>query len=301
MAHPNNLTNLAQYAEKKGFDFLVEPSDHIVVPDVIHEKYPYSSTGEYTDTKEDLEQLTEITFVAAKTKKARLLSAIMVLPYRQPLLLTKILSTLDVLSNGRLVLGIGIGWMRDEFEILKISFHERGKITDEYIQILRLLWSEKRAAFNGKYFSFPSVELLPRPIQKRLPIWIGGESPGAIRRAVMQGDGWLPLSANPKFPLTTAPEMKDSLDYLKLFAQQSKKDLTKFRVGYMIADYRITKTDGNIDKPFVGTPSKIIRQIRAFQDVGVTFFGFSLLRNSVEDTKENVDVFISEILPSIRK
>src|SRR5438128_557870 len=133
LASPENLTTLANHAEKLGFDTLVESSDHIVVPEKIDAVYPYSTTGKYTDSKEDLEQYTTLAYVAAKTYEIRLMTGVTVVPYRNPLVAAKMLATVDFLSNGRLTVGVGVGWMEEEFDILKVPYNQRGDIADEYI------------------------------------------------------------------------------------------------------------------------------------------------------------------------
>src|SRR5579871_1250633 len=113
LSKPENLTELAQFAERLGFDTLVEPSDHIVMPNKIRTTYPYSTSGEYTDTTEDLDQATALSFVAAKTEKIRLMTGIAVIPYRNPLGVANALATVDYLSDGRLDIGAGVGWMKE--------------------------------------------------------------------------------------------------------------------------------------------------------------------------------------------
>src|ERR1700731_3480859 len=143
LSTPDNLAELARHAERLGFDTLVEPSDHIVMPDKIKTTYPYSASGEYTDTTEDLDQATTLSFVAAKTDKIRLMTGIAVIPYRNPLALANSLATVDYLSGGRLDVGAGLGWMKQEFDLLRVPYEERGEIMDEYLRILKVIWSEK--------------------------------------------------------------------------------------------------------------------------------------------------------------
>ena len=179
LSKPDNLAELARHAESLGFDTLVEPSDHIVMPNKIKTTYPYSTSGEYTDTTEDLDQATTLSFVAAKTEKIRLMTGIAVIPYRNPLALANSLATLDYLSKGRLDVGAGVGWMKEEFDLLHVPYESRGEIMDEYLRILKVIWSSgKIPHFSGKYFQFSDVHFSPKVVQRpHPPIWIGGESP----------------------------------------------------------------------------------------------------------------------------
>src|ERR1700691_237542 len=178
LAEPEALTRIAAEGEAMGFDYLAF-SDHIVIPTDIQARYPYSETGEFPAGSRGgrREQLTVIAFIAAKTSRLRLVTSVMVVPHRPAVLTAKILATIDVLSEGRLVLGIGAGWCREEFEALGTDpFAERGAVTDEYLLACRELWTNENPAFDGKYVKFSNVFFQPQPVQKRVPIWVGGES-----------------------------------------------------------------------------------------------------------------------------
>src|SRR5271168_4006875 len=192
LAEPDALTRIAVEGEAMGFDYLAF-SDHIVIPTDIQARYPYSETGEFPLGSRGgrHEQLTVIAFIAAKTSKLRLVTSVMVVPHRPAVLTAKILATIDVLSEGRLTLGVGAGWCREEFEAIGTDpFDERGAVTDEYLLACRELWTNEDPHFDGKYVKFSNVFFQPRPVQKRVPIWVGGESGPALRRTAKLGDGW---------------------------------------------------------------------------------------------------------------
>jgi len=180
------LTRLCTGAEELGFDYATF-SDHVVIPTDISSPYPYSATGEFTNqgTGERNEQLIELAFVAARTSKLRLVTSVMVIPHRPAVLAAKQLATIDVLSSGRVTLGIGAGWMKEEFEALGVPpFAERGKVTDEYIAAFRELWTKDKPRFKGAYVDFDKITFAPKPAQKAgIPIWVGGESGPALRRS----------------------------------------------------------------------------------------------------------------------
>ena len=203
------LASLARRGEELGFGFL-STGDHLIAPRQIRSRYPYSVSGEYGNALSFLDQPTLLSFVAAATSSIRLVTGVLVVPYRSPIHTAKVLATIDVLSGGRLTVGCGVGWMREEFEILDVPpFEERGAVTDEYIRIFRELWTSDDPEFHGAYCDFSGVVFEPKPVQRpHPPIWIGGES----RRAHQAGgDPWEtdgspsgPTLAN---PLETLPEL----------------------------------------------------------------------------------------------
>ena len=184
MANPEDIATLARRGEELGFGFL-GVSDHVVMPNSIRSRYPYSPVGKYSGAGEYLEPLTLLSFVAVHTSRVRLAPSVLVLPYRGAVLTAKILASIDVLSNGRLILGCGVGWMREEFELLgSPPYDERGAVADEYLRAFKVLWTSDSPTFSGKYVNFSDLGFVPRPVQKpHPPIWVGGESPPALARA----------------------------------------------------------------------------------------------------------------------
>ncbi len=167
-------------------------SDHVVVPWTIRSRYPYSPTGEFPLTPDTpfLEPLTVLAAVAAVTERIRLGTSVLVLPHRHPVLLAKMLASLDRLAGGgRVILGAGVGWLREEIELFGASYASRGAWSDEALRVLRTCWTEERPAFRGRFFRFDALGFAPRPAAP-IPIWIGGDSPAALRRAARLGDGW---------------------------------------------------------------------------------------------------------------
>src|SRR5712691_4302912 len=209
---PDDIDTLVQHGEAHGFHSVMI-SDHIVFPTDIQSPYPYTVSGAFPGHGDAMEQLTLMAFVAAKTTTLRLVTSVMILPYRNPVLTAKMLATIDVLSRGRVTVGVGVGWLREEFEALGAAdFDRRGAVSDEYIRIFKKLWTESPASFEGKFYRFRSLKCLPQPIQKpHPPIWIGGHSPAALRRVARLGDGWHPIGGIAAIPLRP-PEMRASLD-----------------------------------------------------------------------------------------
>jgi probable F420-dependent oxidoreductase len=293
---PRNLVELAQHAEKLGFDALVEPSDHLIMPNKIRTIYPYSTSGEYIDTTEDLDQATTLAFVAAKTDRIRLMTGISVVPYRNPIALANTYATIDYLSGGRLDFGAGTGWMKEEFDLLNVQYEKRGEIMDENLRILKIIWSEKNPSFSGKYFHFHDVHFSPKVVQKpHPPIWVGGESPRAIRRAAELGNGWFPIDCNPTFPLLTEEQMKAGIARLRTQIQKAGRKPEELRVGYIAQNFELKDRPGD-RRLFAGDSRKIIEAIQKFEKLGVSFVAISFLRENMEATKEYTERFVTEVM-----
>jgi probable F420-dependent oxidoreductase len=182
MATPENIATLAQQGEAMGFG-IIAVTDHIIFPTRILSTYPGSGSGQYYAAGESqgeyLEALALLSFLAGLTSSAKLLTAVMVLPNRPPILTAKMLATIDVLSKGRVIVGCGVGWMREEFDALgSPPFEKRGAVCNEYIRAFRELWTQDHPTFEGTYCRFANVEFAPKPVQKpHPPIWTGGAAP----------------------------------------------------------------------------------------------------------------------------
>lgn len=194
---PENAKRVAISAEQAGFESLWA-IEHIVVPTGYETAYPYSDSGRMPIGEDASlpEPLTWLAYVAAVTDRIRLCTGVLVLPQRNPLLLAKAVASLDFLSGGRVSLGIGAGWLKEEFEALGFPFEGRGKRMDESIEIMRRLWSQPEASFQGEHFSFDPVICRPQPVHGHVPIVIGGHSEIAAKRAGRVGDGFYPGKGN---------------------------------------------------------------------------------------------------------
>ena len=193
LATVGNVVRLAQHAELLGFSAIGFP-DHIVIPRSVSPHYPYSESGEFHGVAagDCLDPLIMMALVAGKTERIRLLNSILVVPHRPAVLTAKMLATIDVVSGGRLIVGCGVGWMREEFEAIGApDFDRRGTVTDEFIRAFHDLWTNENPAFEGQYVRYKDITFEPKPVQKpHPPIWTGGESPPALRRAARLADGW---------------------------------------------------------------------------------------------------------------
>ena len=301
LATPETLGRIARAGEDLGYDALFT-GDHILVPRNIASPYPYTEGGEFpgSPSGESMEQLTLLAFLAGQTSRIRLVTSVIIVPHRNALVAAKALATLDVLSGGRLVVGVGVGWMREEFEALNLPpFEERGAVTDEYIRAFKELWTSDDPHFEGKYVSFDNISFLPKPVQKpHPPIWVGGESRPALRRTAELADGWYPLGSNPTFPMGTPQQLGAGLERLATYARRFGRDPSEIETIYRTHQFDLT--DGAAPStgsgqtgnrlPFVGNAEQMASDIREYQDMGVGSLVLDFLRQT-----EDLDVMLGRM------
>jgi probable F420-dependent oxidoreductase len=293
---PDELVRFAQQAEALGF-YCITVADHVIVPKDISVPYPYTVDGKYPGTGYHLETLTTMGYLAGATQRIRFVTSVMILPYRNPIVTAKMLATLDVLSGGRVIVGAGVGWMKEEFETIRTEpYGERGKVSDEYIAAFRELWTSDNPSFSGKYCSFSNIIFLPKPVQRpTIPIWIGGHSKQAIRRAARLGDGWHPIGGVPTIPLE--PEgIKQDMDMLFDYAVKSGRDPKKIRVALKgsLFDREKQITPGK-RRRFIGSAEEIAADIRDYRVAGVDTMIFDVRRPSIAETLERMDWMAKEV------
>jgi probable F420-dependent oxidoreductase len=303
-ATPEALETLVHRGEACGFHSVVI-ADHIVFPTTIDSKYPYTVGGAFPGQGDALEQLALMSFIAAKTEKLRLITSVMILPHRNPLVTAKMLATIDVLSKGRVTVGVGVGWLREEFEALQApDFDQRGAASNEYLEIFKTVWTQDPASFDGAFYQFKALRCLPHPVQKpHPPIWIGGHSRPALRRVAKYGDGWHPVGANPAVPLRP-PEMKAKIDELKRFTEAEGRDPSTLTLSYKAPLYDVTQSGaleqqtGLERRPFSGTTEQIVEDIAAFSQLGVSDLIFDVRSETLSESLERLEHFATVIVPA---
>jgi len=186
---------LVQAAERAGFESMLA-IEHVVIPTRYDSRYPYNASGKLMGTPQTSmpDPLTWMTYDAAVTEKINFITGVLVLPQRNPLVLAKQVATMDYMSGGRIMLGIGVGWLREEFEALQVPFDTRGRYTDEAMQAMRALWSGDDVSFDGELVKFRNVKCTPKPANGPVPFIIGGHTRLAARRAGRYGDGFFPAT-----------------------------------------------------------------------------------------------------------
>ena len=185
--------DVCRAAEAAGFESLWG-GEHVILPTTIDSPYPYTADGKIPATPDTPipDPLIWLAFAAAAAPTLRLGTCILIVPQRNPLVLAKELATLDQLSGGRVELGLGVGWLKEEFDALGVPWERRGARNDEYVAAMRVLWAGQHAEFHGEFVDFPPVTCSPRPVQASIPILVGGDSEPAIQRAVRIADGYFP-------------------------------------------------------------------------------------------------------------
>jgi probable F420-dependent oxidoreductase len=280
-------------------------ADHIVFPTVVRSRYPYTVSGEFPGEGDALELLPLMAFVAGVTNRLRIVSSVMIVPYRNPVVTAKMLATIDVLSRGRLTVGVGVGWLREEFEAVgAASFERRGAVTDEYVRIFKTLWTKSPASYAGEFYRFEGLQCLPQPLQKpHPPIWIGGHSGAALRRVARLGDGWHPVGANPAVPLPPA-ELRASLDELRRLTVAEGRDFSSLTISFKAPVYDATSgaaalPDGT-RRPFSGTPAQIGEDIAAYGALGVSELIFDFRSPTPAEAIQRMERFAGEVLTRVK-
>ena len=198
-ATPDGAAALGRIAEENGFES-IWTVEHVVVPADYASEYPYAPNGRMPGTEDAPipDPLVWLTWVGAHTRTLRLATGILILPQRNPVVLAKEVATLDLFTGGRVTLGVGVGWLAEEFEALGVPFAHRGARTREYVQVMRKLWSQRSTSHDGRFARFTGVTSFPKPANGRsIPVWFGGESDAALRRVAAYGDGWIGFKVSP--------------------------------------------------------------------------------------------------------
>lgn len=272
-AYPFGALQLARAAEDAGFESLWT-GEHVVMPSKIESTYPYSQDGKMAGGGQIpmAEPFVWHSWIAAQTTTLRLATGVLVLPQRQPLLVAKQAATLSVLSEGRFSLGLGVGWLREEFAALGADFASRAARHDEYVAAMRALWANEMASFEGEHVSFEEVALSPRPPGDMVPIVIGGHTPAAARRAGRLGDGFFPAKGTPE----TVGQL---FDLARSSAEASGRDpsalelsvyepgvLDSERAEDLIAQWRAIGASRIIVSPKSLDPNQLADQIHEFAE-----------------------------------
>jgi probable F420-dependent oxidoreductase len=302
MSSPDSVTRIAQHGEALGYDYLTL-TDHVVLPNLQVPGYPYSESGEFFGEGPERrhEQLTAAAFIAAKTTRIRLVLAVMVVPHRPAVLAAKMLSTIDILSGGRLVVGIGAGWLQAEFDaVVGPPFAARGRVTDGYLGAFRSLWTEEAAHFEANWVNYDEIFFEPKPAQKpHPPIWVGGESGPSLRRAARFGDAWYPIGSNNKHLLDTLPRYRAGIARLRQLTAEAGRDPASVALTYRVKRYGeavSAKASDGERRLFSGSTTDIVADLRALRDLGVGAIDIDFERPDLEDSVAEMRRFKEQVI-----
>jgi probable F420-dependent oxidoreductase len=283
-----NLIRYAKMSEESGFDS-VWVLERLLWPVNPQSPYPATPDGSLPSAYQSvLDPLDTLSFVAANTDKISLGTSVIDALFHNPVVLGKRFATLDILSEGRAICGLGIGWSKDEYQASNIPFKNRGKREDEFIQILKRIWTEDVVEFKGEYYTIPPSKIGPKPVQKpHIPIFIGGFTPNTFSRIVnYDTNGWLGVLFGP------FDQLQSTINAMKELASKSKKDSNSFKV--ILLTYPNIQESGNSAGgqrfPMTGTIEEIGADIKAIKDMGIEHivlgFFFSPKYESIDQTIE---------------
>ncbi len=324
-ASPAAMARVAEKADELGF-YGVSVQDHLIAAGAL------SSCGEIHDHSGDdrdvYEPMQTLAYVAARTERVKLLTGVLVLPFRNAIHVAKEAASLDVFSNGRLIVGVGVGAPRRgkiesggkqditvhakvsdlEFNAFKVKGH-RGRITDEGLEVMDTIWKDDVANYHGEYYDFADLEVYPKPIQKpRPPVWIGGRSQSAQRRAVLRADGWCPSQIS-------ADMYREALSWMRDFAAAHNTSVPRdlgTNIFAAIADTEeeardmMVKGFGDRFTPegretliLYGTPETFAAKVQRFVDAGVNTFDLKLVPITLDATLKQMELLAKEVAPAI--
>ncbi len=281
MSAPAVMGRLAEQGEAIGYDYLTL-TDHLILPSASAPGYPYSESGEFygSGPTSRHEMLAAAAWVAARTQHIRIATAVLVVPHRPAVLAAKTLTTIDVLSGGRLIVGIGAGWLQAEFDAaVTTPFAERGAVTDAYVDAFRALWTEDRPGIANRYVTVDAgLVFEPKPVQKpRPPIWVGGESGPLMRRAARVGDAWYPIGSNNKHLLDTLPRLRAGIDKMRRLTAEAGRDPAQLGVVYRVKRYGSVvppQASNGERRLFSGTDADVLNDVSELRAIGVTAIDF---------------------------
>jgi probable F420-dependent oxidoreductase len=294
-AGPDTLSAAATQAETLGYE-AVWAADRIVIPWEIKTPYPYGEDERFIVPADRpfLEPLSCLSFLAGRTKRVRLGISVLVLPYRHPLYWAKVATTLDSLSRGRFILGVGVGWMAEEFEALGVAFHQRGEMSDEQLSALQGLWTDDRAQFQGRYYRFKDIAFYPKPTQTpRIPIWVGGESARALRRAALFGDAWFPY-----FVKITPTELADRFGEVRRWAVESGKEPERISLNCCLPIEVAHKSVAQEAGRLKGSPEQLIESLEGYRKIGVRHLALQFMVPNWPARQEEIERFGRDVLPA---
>ncbi len=286
-ATPEGIVDTACQAEELGFDAVLV-NDHIIVGG------PARIVDSWANT---FDPLIVLSYIAARTTRIRLGVSVLIMPYRNPIATAKMIATLDQMSGGRVIAGVGSGWNEAEFAALGVPFQERGARTDEYLRLWQACWSPGETSFHGRFFDFENMHISPKPIQQpHPPIWIGGSSRPSLRRAAAFAQVWQPT-----------PTPLEDLIKLNAYLSQAcekigRRDVPTTRMSFRVNFSEVTGDSPSAERPTGhGTPDQVVEDLQRYrQEAGVEDFQINFNGcHNLQQLKDSMDLFMESVKPKL--
>jgi probable F420-dependent oxidoreductase len=238
---PEHLVGAVKAAEDAGFDS-VWAGEHVILPD------PQAPPSPMAPQDPALDPFIALTWAASATTSVKLATGIVIMPQRNPVVLAKQVASIDVLSSGRFVLGIGVGYLEPEFRAIGANFEDRGAVTDEYLEAMQHLWYDESPSYDGRFASFSGVDAHPRPVQRPIPVVVGGHTPRAFRRAVASGHGWYGFAQTPETATAAIAGLKDAASRVERPDALGPLEITVTPRGRFTSDMAKAFADAGVDR-----------------------------------------------------
>jgi probable F420-dependent oxidoreductase len=268
-------------------------SDHIAWPADVESRYPYSASGDFPapNSISWLDPLATLTYVAACTERLKLGTTVLILGYRPPVQTAKMIATLDVLSGGRTILGVGVGWMREEFEALGMPFDHRGSRADEQLEAFERLFAAPRPSYDGRFYRFPELGFFPKPIQQPIPIWVGGDREPAFQRCARFGNTF-------HAAFTPLEEITAQMVRVRALAERAGRDPAS--IGLSVRLYLDFGGTSEPAKSLLGSPGQVLEGIGRYAAAGVDHLLLDIIaRGGVGGREDAMERFAADVMPQV--
>jgi probable F420-dependent oxidoreductase len=291
------IRRFASRAEELGFEAVLS-GDHIVLPTAGTNQYPYTADGSFSRPADEpfLETMTTLGFMAACTDTIKLGSTVIILPYRNPVVQAKMFSSLDVLTGGRMICGVGVGWLEKEFETLGVPYDQRGPMSDEFLEIFKVLWTQNDPEYHGRFYQIDGIQFTPKPVQKpHIPIWIGGHTRRALRRTAKYGDCWHTTRQTPDF-------VAQNLPYLREQSEKLGRDPTSISISLKrslhftdmgMGEGHTVRTGGLV----MGTTQEVIDDVYYCRELGIDQLTYDFRVEGINACLEAMEHLADRVLP----
>ena len=297
-AQAEYVQELTPAIEEAGYDS-IWISDRTVFPNDLPARYPdqYGPGKADPEAQNVLEALTVLSYVAGATSRCRLGMSVLVLPFRNPVLNAKMVTTLDVLSGGRVIFGVGVGWMPEEFEAMGASYEDRGALTDEHIEMFKALCADGTPEYHGRHFDYSGMTFFPKPVQRpHPPIWVGGNTRAALHRTARLGDAWHGIRLTP-------PELVHKRHQLHELCEQAGRppDSVQATLRLTLSLGQPLSSDSGDRVPMSGSVSQIRDDIARYEEAGLDYMVLSVAANTTSATVDDIRRFADEVVPGFTR